>query len=95
MILIYNESKMVLNISRSAELNWRVFEALGCKRLLLTDRSQEVGELFRDGEHLAMYDGVEDLVDKIEKYLANPEEREKIALKGFKEVVKNTQFIIG
>lgn len=88
MARIYNESRMVLNISRSAELNWRVFEALGCKRLLLTDRSQEVEELFRDKEHLVIYDSIEDLVYNIEEYIANREEKERIALQGFKEVAQ-------
>lgn len=88
MVQIYNESKIVLNISRAGELNWRVFEVLGCRRPLLTDKNQEVEEIFREGEHLVMYRDIETLIDKIQILIRDPILRSKIALNGHKEVTQ-------
>ena len=87
MVAYYNMSKIVLNISRMNEINVRVFEALGSGAFLLTDRSKEVEELFRDGKHLVMYDDVVDLVEKIIYYLKHEDERKAIAQEGYREVV--------
>jgi glycosyltransferase involved in cell wall biosynthesis len=93
MTRIYNQARIVLNISRATELNTRVFEALGCKRLLLTDRSREVEELFHDGEHLVMYDDIDSLVDNVKEYIENHDERRRIASSGFNEVTqKHTMY---
>ena len=88
MVKVYNESKIVLNISRLSEINWRIFEVLGCKRFLLTNRSQEVEELFHDKEHLVMYDDIESLILNVKEYLQNPEERNIIASQGYEEAAK-------
>jgi hypothetical protein len=89
MVWLYNKSKVVLNVSRVGELNWRVFEVLGCGRLLLTDRNAEVGELFNDKEHLVMYSSKDELVELAKYYIEHDYEREKIAERGYMECHKN------
>lgn len=87
MARIYSQSRIVLNRSIKGDLNMRVFEALSCRRLLLTDRiANGLEELFIDKKHLALYDNDEDLDQKIHFYLEHDEERERIALEGQKEV---------
>jgi len=88
MVLIYNQSKVVLNISRAGELTWRDFEVLGCGRPLLRDYSSEVEELFKDRVHLVFYRDEEDLLDKLDWLLSDDETRARIASQGHKEALE-------
>lgn len=84
---IYSRAKIVLNVPLADDLNYRFFEALSCGALLLTRRvnnGQE--ELFRENEHYVAYANEEELLDQVRYYLDHPDERERIALSGFKEV---------
>lgn len=83
----YAESKIVLNIAMKEDTNMRVFETLGSKGFLLTDRVPYIEELFEDGKHLVLYNSLEEAVDKAKYYLAHDEEREKIAQAGYDEVM--------
>ena len=67
----------------------RVFEALACGSLLVTNELSENGqaELFRDGVHLATYCEHTDLLDKLAFYLAREATREKIAAAGRAEAI--------
>jgi glycosyltransferase involved in cell wall biosynthesis/GT2 family glycosyltransferase len=54
---LHARAKVVFNCSLAGDLNMRVFEALASGALLVTDRIENgLGELFGDGEHLALYD---------------------------------------
>lgn len=88
----YAESRVVFNISMNDDLNMRVFEVLGSGSLLVTDKVNSIDELFKDGVHLITYMSVDEAVDKIRYYLRHDEEREKIALNGYNEVMKNHTF---
>jgi len=88
MVALYNSSKLVLNISRSKELNMRVFEVLGCGRPLLTDHVEEVTDIFKNKVHLATYSSLDELIDLILYYLVNEEEREEMARRGQEECYK-------
>ena len=88
MARIYSESKIVFNKSLAGDLNMRVFEALSCGRLLLTDRIKNgLEELFADRRHLVLYDGLDDLIESARYYIEHEEERERIALEGQREVL--------
>jgi spore maturation protein CgeB len=87
MAKVYSRSKIVFNKSVAGDLNMRVFEAMSCGRLLLTDRiANGLEELFVDKKHLVIYDDLADLIEKVEYYLRNADERERIATQGQKEV---------
>ncbi|HDY67079.1 MAG TPA: hypothetical protein ENH85_04725 [Candidatus Scalindua sp.] len=90
MALVYSQSKIVFNMGRRGELNMRLFEALSCSTLLLTERSQKNGlnELFKDGDHLVEYGPKDNLREIIKYYLSNDEERERIAEVGHKLVLE-------
>ncbi len=93
MARIYSQSKIVFNKSLQGDLNMRVFEAISCARLLLTDRiCNGLEELFIDKKHLVIYDSYEDLVEKAHYYLKHPEERNAIAQKGQEEVWKKHSY---
>jgi FkbM family methyltransferase len=84
----YSASHLVFNRSIGNDVNMRVFEALACGSLLLTNDLRDNGqeELFRDGVHLATYANAEELLDKTGFYLKHEEMRERIAKGGRAEV---------
>ena len=85
---VYGQSKIVFNASINGDLNMRFFEALASGALLVSDRIKNgLDELFTEGEHYVGYTTVEEAIEKIDYYLANPEERMKIALAGQKLVL--------
>ncbi len=90
MALLFSRGRLVFNRSLNADLNMRVFEALACGSLLLTDRlPAEAGleELFTDRQHLVLY-GEDDLEELARYYLENAAEREQIAATGRRLVVE-------
>jgi glycosyltransferase involved in cell wall biosynthesis len=85
----YSASRVVFNRSLGNDINMRVFEALACGSLLVTNDLAENGqeELLGDRVHLAAYRESEELIEIIAYYLAHPEEREAIAAAGRAEAV--------
>ena len=72
MAKIYSQAKIIFNKSIRKDLNMRVFEAMSCGSMLVTDRLKpEAGleELFKDKKHFVLYDNESDLVEKIGYYL--------------------------
>lgn len=69
----------------------RVFEALACGSMLLTNDLADNGqnELFRDGVHLATYREPQEMLDKLSFYLHRVGVRERIAMAGRAEAIDN------
>src|SRR5262245_45109 len=80
----YSASRLGFNRSIRNDINMRVFEAVACGSLLLTNDLRDNGqeELFCDAEHLATYRSAEELLDKAAFYLEREELRERIAAAG-------------
>jgi GT2 family glycosyltransferase/tetratricopeptide (TPR) repeat protein/2-polyprenyl-3-methyl-5-hydroxy-6-metoxy-1,4-benzoquinol methylase len=80
----FSAAHTVFNRSIKNDVNMRVFEALACGSLLLTNDLRDNGqqELFQDGVHLATYREPEDLLDKLAFYLEREPLREQIAAAG-------------
>jgi 2-polyprenyl-3-methyl-5-hydroxy-6-metoxy-1,4-benzoquinol methylase len=85
----FSESRIVFNKSIRNDVNMRVFEAVGCGSLLLTNDLAEngLGELLKDGKHLATYRDADELLDKVAYYLARETVREQIAAAGLAEAL--------
>lgn len=60
----------------------RAFDIMGAGGFLLSNRQEELLELFQDEEEVVVYEGVEDAVDKIAFYLQHEDIRRKIAENG-------------
>jgi len=93
LVKIYNQSKIVLNISLSSkrdkvQIKGRDFEGPGCGSLLLTQESEEIKEYFVPGKEIATYEDVNDAAEKIKFYLNNEIERENIAKAGYNKVIR-------
>lgn len=67
----------------------KIFEAMACGAFTVSDNQRDVFSLFKDGEHLVRFDNPGELVKKIKYYLDHSEERERIAMQGREEVLKN------
>ncbi len=85
----YRRCRVVFNRSAGfRNVNERPFHALACARLIVTDRvGHGLEDLFRNGEHLALYDSDEECLALIDHYLRHPEERQRVAEAGRREVL--------
>ena len=93
LIRIYNQSKISLNISFASQgekiqIKGRDFEAVGCGSLLLTRDTKDIAQFFVPGEEIITYIDEIDAAKKIEYYLKNENERERIARKGFERLTR-------
>ena len=80
---MYSSAKIIFNCSARGDLNMRVFEALSCGRLLLTDSiANGLEELFQNRRHLVVFHDEKELLKMVDYYLSKDDERERIALCG-------------
>jgi hypothetical protein len=87
-----NTGLMVIQNSRWKEITRRIFEAMACGKMVLTDRldvSTGLSEMFIDGEDIVYYDEMFDCIEKMNFYNENEEERERIAYNGMAKVIAN------
>jgi len=87
-----NSGLIVIQNSRHKEITRRIFEAMACGKMVLTDRldmSKGLEELFIDGEDIIYYDEMFDCIEKMNYYNENEEERERIAHNGMIKVLHN------
>ena len=83
--LAFRSAKIALNNLHPAEiwsLNCRAFEIAGVGAFQLVDWRPAIGGLFEVGKEIVCFRGMRDLREKIEYYLARPEERGAIARAG-------------
>lgn len=90
-VKIFNGSAINLNLHSSVQaktlvthgdfINPRTFEVAACGAFQLVDRRTLMPEAFAEDE-LAVFDSMGELKDKIEYYLAHPDERQAIAQRG-------------
>lgn len=88
----YTAAHIVFNCSLNGDLNRRVFETLMAGGFLVTDRlAPESGlfQLFREGEHLECYGSEQELLEKVEYYLAHRDQAARIARQGQEHFLQN------
>lgn len=74
--------------TRTRQIKARVFEVPGAGGLLLTESADHLEDFYVPDKEIVVFDGVDDLVEKIEFLLSHPDKRDAIALAGF-ERTKN------
>lgn len=93
MVRIFNESKIVLNLGIGPTgIQQRVFEVMGCGSFLLTNEIPQESRLFKDRVHLVYFNDT-NIEELAEYYLSHDEEREAIALAGYREVNNGHTFL--
>lgn len=88
---VFKTSRINLNITlRSIRtgIPLRAMDILGCGGFLLTNFQEDLLRLFTPGEDFVFYESREDLMDKIEYYLAHEDERRAIAENGHRKVLQ-------
>lgn len=88
---IFKCSKINLNTTNRAirsGIPLRIFDIMGCGGFVLTNYQPELLDYFVPGEDIVLYDSIPDMLNKIEYYLANENERIQIAKNGYEKVKK-------
>ena len=90
---IIGKSKISINFAESAvkgkfQLKGRVTETLACGVFLLEQKNDVTSRVLQSGVHYVEFENEQELVEKINYYLKNDAEREKIAAAGL-EFYKN------
>ncbi|HEV7765497.1 MAG TPA: glycosyltransferase [Thermoanaerobaculia bacterium] len=90
------DSRVTLNthidISRHNASNMRLFEATGVGACLLTDRKDNLRELFEPDAEVVTYDSVAECVEKVRYLLSHDNERAAIAAAGQRRTLRDHTF---
>ncbi len=70
-------------------LNIRAFELPACRVFQLLQRVPGVEEFFKEGQEIICFDTKEEMLDKIQYYLAHPGEREAIVAAAYTRVMRD------
>ena len=73
-------------------LNQRVFDVPASGGFLLTDYREQIDAAFEVGREVVCYYGVEEIVDLVRHYLANPAARKKIAARAREHIEKEHSY---
>jgi spore maturation protein CgeB len=71
---------------RRSQIKGRTFEVPGSGGFLLTERVPHLEEYFEPGSEIAVYSGVDELVEQVGYWLSHPEERAAVAAAGYRRV---------
>ena len=85
MPLVFHNSQINLNITSKAirsGIPQRVWDVLACGGFLITNYQSEIPEYLVPGEHLEIYESLNDLTDKCAYYLEHPDHAKEIAQNG-------------
>lgn len=90
---IINQSKINLcftkNYHRAKHINQRPFEIAASKSFFLMEASPGYSDFFKEGEDVVTFKDKEELLQKVEYYLNNKKEKNKIADKVYKKIRKS------
>ncbi len=98
MIKVINQTRINLTLSKNTlgviHFKGRVFEIPACKSFSLTDHFKEYLKFFKKDKEIVMFKNKKDLLKKINYYLKNEKEREKIAENPYKKIIKNHSILV-
>jgi len=95
----FNGARIVLNIHLPAmknggmKSNMRTFEASGSGAFILCDKTIGIEDLFIPEKEIILYDNINDLKEKVDYYLQNPEKRNTISKNAQKRCYKDHTYL--
>lgn len=93
MVKAINSYKIHFNRNIADDLNYRTFETLGCKTVLFTNFTENLDKLFTIGEHLIVFDTIDDFITKYNELIGDSEKMNQISEAGYKHVKENHTFV--
>lgn len=94
---VYSSTKIALGVSRCQShegyLTMRYFEAPACGCFFLADYCKGLEKMFIDKEHMVFVRDTDDVVELVEYYLDNEDEREKIARQGRRFMLQHHTYV--
>lgn len=88
----YSLAKISLNSNlqpQNGGVNLKTFEIPAAGGFQISDNQPELKNIFEPGKEIETYETASELLDKIEFYLANENNRKEIALAGYRRVLKD------
>jgi spore maturation protein CgeB len=88
----YQRAKVGFNVHNRGDYTvggYRLFELPANGVMQISDGGEYLGDFFRVGEEIVGYQSTDDLIEKLNYYLVNEEERRRIACAGFRRVMKD------
>lgn len=97
-IKIYQATKININIQSNKYqidgISAKIFEIAGCSGFFLTEKKKDLSLFFKDEEDLISFNSIDDLKEKINHYLSNPQERISLSNKIREKVITNYTYKI-
>lgn len=97
MPIVFHNSRINLNVTIPNILDGiplRVFDILGCRGFCLTTYRKDLLRHFENGKDLVIFEGKEDLLQKVQYFLEHEEERKRIAEHGYQKVKKHHTYFV-
>jgi spore maturation protein CgeB len=103
----YNGAKIVMNVHRLTfdetynknsrnlpgySINPRTYEISACGTLQITDYRHDLDQYFTPGQDIETYNSAEELIQKMQHYLAHEEDRIRIAMRGLRRSISEHTF---
>jgi hypothetical protein len=95
-VTLYQRTKIGINVHNRGKFtvgNLRLFDLPANGVCQVSDGGEYLQQFFSvDGEEIVSYESTSDLIRRVEFLLANEQERERIALKGYRRVLRDHRF---
>ena len=88
MVKTINGYKIHFNKTLSNDINYRIFETMGCNTLMLTNSTENINTFFNDMENIVIYNDETELFEKLNVLSSDNDLVKKISNSGY-ELVKN------
>jgi spore maturation protein CgeB len=82
-----------INVAENNANNMRLYEATGVGALLLTDRKDNLHEIFQIGKEVIVYSSKEEAAELVRHYLDHPQEAEQIAKAGQARTLREHTYV--
>lgn len=83
-----------INVAENNANNMRLYEATGVGAMLLTDRKDNLQELFDVGKEVVVYSNKDEATELVRYYLDHPKEAEKIAKAGQQRTLRDHTYAV-
>jgi hypothetical protein len=89
MVESINSYKIHFNKTLKNDINYRVFETMGTKTMLLSNNTENLTTFFTDMENIVIYNNDRELYEKLDYLKTNESEIYRIAENGYNNVLNN------